>query len=225
MKNNENFLFKELNDQLLKLVLDKKFILTQFQYHDTDYRKIFDELMWRHYIVFNTVNYVIKFNQNDEVNLVECGVCDGLTISYALNLCMKKKLKFKGYLYDAWEELKKSEENLRFNYSYLDINKTKNNLKNFEKNLIYNKGFIPQIFSNSKNPNKINWLHIDLNSTESTLASLEFFDKLKPHGIILFDDYGGFEETRKVIDEFLSNKKGHFLNSPTGQGIFLNYNL
>ena len=47
-----------------------------------------------------------------------------------------------------------------------------------------------------------------------------FYDKLVPNGIILFDDYGGFEKTGNSIDEFFSNKDGHFLNSPTGQGIF-----
>lgn len=220
-KNKENCIFKDINDELLKLVLGEKFNLTQFQYHDTNYKKIFNELLWRHYTVFNTVNFVLKSNRNDEINLVECGVCDGLTIHYALSLCKKNKLKFRGYLYDAWEELKSSDENLRFDYSYLDIEKTKKNLKNFEHNLIYNKGFIPSVFSTAQNPDKINWLHIDLNSTEATLSSLEFFyDKLVPNGIILFDDYGGFEKTGNSIDEFFSNKDGHFLNSPTGQGIF-----
>ena len=52
--------------------------------------------------------------------------------------------------------------------------------------------------------------------------SLEFFfDKLVSGGVILFDDYGGFDDTRKIVDEFLKNKKGHFTNYPTGQGIFI----
>ena len=37
----------------------------------------------------------------------------------------------------------------------------------------------------------------------------------------LFDDYGGFDDTRKVIDNFFDDKKGHFINYPTGQGVFL----
>ena len=56
----------------------------------------------------------------------------------------------------------------------------------------------------------------------ATLATLNFFyNKLTSGGIVLFDDYGGFTETQKVIDNFFLGKDGHFLNLPTGQGIFI----
>ena len=42
-----------------------------------------------------------------------------------------------------------------------------------------------------------------------------------PGGVILFDDYGGFADTRRIVDEFFKNKKGHFTNYPSGQGIFI----
>ena len=44
-------------------------------------------------------------------------------------------------------------------------------------------------------------------------------------GVILFDDYGGFDDTRKIIDSFFENKKGHFISLPTGQGIFYKNDL
>lgn len=219
--NQENLIFKEINSDLLKLILENKFELTQFQFHDVNYNKILNELMWRHYTVFNSVSYARKFSKSDKINLVECGVCDGLTIFYGMNLCEKTKTDYKAYLYDAWQELKSPNEKLRFNYSYLDIEKTKKNLISMQKNIIFNKGYIPSVFSSSKNPDHVNWLHIDLNSTEATLSSLEFFyEKLVTNGIILFDDYGGFNETRRSIDSFFADKKGHFFNSPTGQAIF-----
>ena len=73
----------------------------------------------------------------------------------------------------------------------------------------------------SENPEKVSWLHIDLNSAEATISALEFFyERIVNNGIILFDDYGGFEKTRIKIDNFFSDKRGHFINFPTGQGIF-----
>ena len=47
------------------------------------------------------------------------------------------------------------------------------------------------------------------------------YEKISKNGIILFDDYGGFDDTRKVIDNFFDDKQGHFINYPTGQGAFI----
>ena len=222
----ENKIFNSTHEELLNQLKENKFYLTQFYYEDADYKKILDELKWRHYIVFNSVLHALNFSEEEEVNIVECGVCDGLTINYAMKACEFKKKSFLSYLYDAWAELKSPEEDLRFKYAYLDIETTKYNLKYFSKNTIYNKGFIPDVFINAKNPKKINWLHIDLNSNNATLKTLEFFYKKVVHnGIILFDDYGGFDETRKIIDNFFINKKGHFVSLPTGQGIFYKKNI
>ena len=110
------------------------------------------------------------------------------------------------------------------NYSYLDIDVTKRNLGDFKDNVIFNKGYIPEIFSEGKNPDKICWLHIDLNSSKPTKESLEFFyPLLEVGGVILFDDYSwsGYDDTRKVIDDFLLAKKGQFFHVPTGQSFFI----
>ena len=223
--NKDDTLFTQINNELIEKVQKKEFLITQFNYANTDYKKILEELSWRHYVVFNSVLHSTKFTKEQEINLVECGVCDGLTINFAMKACEAKKINYKSFLYDAWTELTSKDEKLRFNYSYLDIDTTKVNLRNFSKNTIYNKGFIPKIFATSNNPRLINWLHIDLNSSDATIATLEFlYDKIVDQGVILFDDYGGFDETRKKIDNFFSDKKGHFINFPTGQGIFYKKN-
>ena len=217
----ENKFFSSAHEELYRQLKENKFYLTQFSYKDTDYKKILDELQWRHYIVFNSVLHAVNFLDEEEINIVECGVCDGLTVNFAMKACEFKKKKFVSYLYDAWEELKSTEEDLRFKYAYLDVETTKYNLKYFSENIIYNKGFIPDVFINAKNPKKINWLHIDLNSNNATLKTLEFFyNKITHNGVILFDDYGGFDDTRKIIDNFFKEKKGNFVSLPTGQGIF-----
>ena len=222
----ENKIFKITHEDMLKLVEENKFNLTQFNYEDANYKKILEELQWRHYIVFNSVTYAMSFLEKEEMSIVECGVCDGLTVNFAMKACEFKNKKFTCYLYDTWHELKPTEKNLRFNYAYLDIENTKKNLEHFSKNTIYNKGLIPDIFINSKNPKEISWLHIDLNSDNATLKTLEFFyDRITHNGVILFDDYGGFDDTRKIIDSFFENKKGHFISLPTGQGIFYKNNI
>ena len=51
------------------------------------------------------------------------------------------------------------------NYSYLNIETTKENLVSLGSKVIFNKGYIPDVFKNEKNPDVISWLHIDLNSS------------------------------------------------------------
>ena len=218
--NKESLFFNKINSDLIDLVDKKEFRLTQFDHKNTDYKKILNELAWRHYILFNSVILASKNISSNSMNLAECGVCDGLTIYFAIKACEISNKAKKSYLYDSWETL--ANDKLRFKYDYLDINTTKKNLDNFQEDLVFNKGLIPNIFEIATNPSDVSWLHIDLNSTDATKSSLDFFyDKLIPGGIILFDDYGGFDDTRKVIDNFFDDKQGHFINYPTGQGIFI----
>lgn len=218
--NKENLFFNEANSQLINLVDKKEFRLTQFDYKNTDYKKILNELAWRHYIIFNSVLLASKNISSNNMNLAECGVCDGLTIYFAIKACEMSNIAKKAFLYDSWETL--ADDKLRFKYDYLDIDMTKKNLDCFQEDLVFNKGLIPNIFKTARNPSEVSWLHIDLNSTDATKSSLDFFySKLISGGVILFDDYGGFEGTRKVIDNFFDSKNGHFINYPTGQGVFI----
>ena len=214
--------FNKSLEDIKYLVKEKKFHLSQFDYHDTDYNKIIDELSWRHYVVFNSILMANQKSESKLFNIAEFGVCDGLTIFFAIQACIHKDLNYKVYLYDSWKELDEKNEKLRFKYSYLDIEKTKKNLKNYKNKIIFNQGLIPDIFKISDNPNNLNWMHIDLNSYKASLSTLDFFyEKVVSGGIILFDDYGGFKETQIIVDNFFLEKEGHFINFPTGQAIFL----
>ena len=113
------------------MIDSKDFRLTQFEYEDANYQKIIDELSWRHYMIFNSVLLASKNSSQKEMNLAECGVCDGLTIYFAVKACELLNMDKKIYLYDAWENLEN--DNLRFKYDYLNIDITKKNLENFNK--------------------------------------------------------------------------------------------
>jgi O-methyltransferase len=163
------------------------------------------------------------------VNLVECGVCDGLTAHFAMNAAQSLGSEWHGYLYDAWEGMKAeqllpSESNMAGNYSYLGIESTRRSLTSLAPCLAFNQGFIPDSFTVASNPDSVTWLHIDLNSAKATLAALEFFaDKLAPGAIVLFDDYGSvrYADTKHLVDKFLSSRQGMLLPFPTGQGAFI----
>ena len=189
-----------------------------------------DKLLYRHWYVSYCIRHAIEFSQTDKYNFVECGSANGVTSFFALKEIISKleKSKFLMYLYDSWDsmrekELLETEMNHVGNYSELDVNNIKKNLKEFEDRLIFNIGHIPDSLISSKSPESIVYLHIDLNSAKPTLSTLEFFfPKLLKGGVILFDDYGQeeYNDTKKVIDRFFSDKPGLLLKLPTSQSIY-----
>ncbi len=221
--------FLKANQLIVDQVVDSKFNLSQFKdcYNEKD---VLDSLMWRHYFVYWTAWYAAKATKCITKNLVECGVCDGLTASFAI-YAVKENHEFKSFLYDAWEGMKseylqESEKDYVGNYSYLNIEDVKKNLSKFSEHIIFNKGFIPDSFEKSNNPKDIAWLHIDLNAAIPTKSALEyFFERISAGGVILLDDYAwhGFLDTKMVVDEFFSGKSGTLLPLPTGQAIYLKW--
>jgi len=222
--------FNKIEKKFLKKIKDQTFYLSQFNSFENSYKKNFYILLglkYRHYYVY--VSTLIANRNTKSNNYVECGVCDGLTIFFNSQLHNFNN-KLKVYLYDSWSKVRNKdyinikEKNKTDTYSYLDINQTKKNLIEFKKYLIFNKGYIPEIFKISKNPKKICWLHIDLNASKPTLSTLNFFYKrLEKNGIILIDDYAdsNYAETRLVIDNFFLKKNDILIQLPTGQAIIL----
>jgi hypothetical protein len=108
-------------------------------------------------------------------------------------------------------------------YSYLDIENTKKNLALCGSDkFVYVKGYIPESFSQSRHPDQIAWMHIDLNSSIPTIDSLEFFwEKLLPGGIILLDDYAwpGYEDTKSEVEKWCNDRRLDIFQFPTGQAL------
>jgi len=221
--------FIKANQVIVNQVMAGEFNLSQFKREGNE-KDVLDSLMWRHYIVYWTAWYASQSTKCKTKNLVECGVCDGLTASFAMH-AVKEKHEFKMYLYDAWESMKseyllKSEEESSGCYSYLNVDNVKSNLSSYSGHTIFNKGFIPDSFDKSDNPTDLVWLHIDLNACLPTKSALEyFFDRMPSGGAILFDDYAwhGQLDTKKVVDEFFCGKSGILLPLPTGQAVYFKH--
>jgi len=228
----------EVNQRLLNKIRNNFFILSQMQYEGGGYvdepSKLLDNLLWRHYLVYWTAKFSTKFTSSSQCNLVEAGVCDGLSVNFAISAVeteLGKDAHFDVFLYDAWEEMKKEflTEKEKFcvgDYAYLSIEQTKNNLNDFQDRCSFIKGYIPNVFTENPGPDELSWLHIDLNSSMPTLKTLEhFLPKLLPGGIVLFDDYGWhkYEETKAVADKFCSQFDGLLMPFPTGQAIFFKH--
>lgn len=217
--------FNETYNKLLELVRSNTFNLTQFKPQERV--EVLESLMWRHYIVFWSASYAAKIARAGTKNFVECGVCDGLTSFFALSAGSRSGDDWGGFLYDAWEAMRgdlllESEKANQGEYSYLNVDVTRANLASFGDHVRFNKGYIPDSFDVSENPEAIVWMHIDLNSATPTIAALNYFwPRMVAGGVVLFDDYAwpGYEDTRNLVLAWLKDKDGTLLPLPTGQAL------
>ncbi len=73
-------------------------------------------------------------------------------------------------------------------------------------------------------PEKIAFMHIDMNNAEAEVGVLEaLFDKVVPGGMIVFDDYGWlcYAEQKHAEDTWLQKHHERILELPTGQGLLI----
>ena len=98
----------------------------------------------------------------------------------------------------------------------------KNLFKN-DKNALIIKGMLPDILEKNA-PEKISFLHLDLNSVEGEISTLEvLFDKVVSGAIIILDDFGwfGYRKQCRAELKWFANKGYQILEMPTGQGMVI----
>src|SRR5207245_902280 len=87
------------------------------------------------------------------------------------------------------------------------------------------KGVVPDILREIA-PDKISFLHIDMNSPAPEVGALELlFERVSPGGVVILDDYGWFLHTKQkdADDRFMSDHGHEILELPTGQGLLIKH--
>ena len=203
---------------------DKKFL--------SIYRKVKDYTLVpieRCYSLYQTVNYIIK--NNIEGDLVECGVWKGgssMLMAYTLLEAGVSNRKI--YLYDTFEGMTKpgemdgQEEKDQWergkvtdtlnNMCYSPIEEAKANMSKTGypmENIILVKGKVEETLPGTM-PSKISLLRLDTDWYESTKHELiHLYPLLEKHGVLIVDDYGAWQGTRKATDEYFTSIPNTFL--------------
>jgi len=85
------------------------------------------------------------------------------------------------------------------------------------------RGVVPDTLHQT-GPERIAFLHLDMNSSKSEIAALDvLFDRVSPGGIIVFDDYGwlAYQAQQVAEDKYLRARGYRILELPTGQGLLM----
>lgn len=82
-------------------------------------------------------------------------------------------------------------------------------------------GSVPESLSAAA-PERIAFLHVDMNSVPAELGLLEhLFERVSPGGVLVFDDYGwsAFANQHHAVKEFFAKRGIPVAELPTGQGL------
>jgi O-methyltransferase len=204
---------------------DPRFRKSFYSTTRTDQEK---SLAWRTHVLAWGANHAL----NVPGDFVECGVFRGFCSSVLCKFLDFAKVAKTFYLYDTFtglpEETSTAEERETWNRAYrqLDLSHLLEDVtKVFEEypNVKIVPGIVPHSFEGAA-PERIAFLHIDMNSARAEMLALEYlFDRVSPGGIIVFDDYGwvGNRAQAEVERAFLAERGHLVLEVPTGQGVVI----
>ena len=175
-------------------------------------------IVWR----THTVTWAARRALALDGDLVECGTYKGVTARIVADLLRDRIGERQFWLYDAFEW---SEDNA--NHSLPDLGdglleQVRERFADADFVRIV-PGYIPDSFEQGA-PEKVSFLHIDLNNEPAESAALAFFwDRLTPGATVLFDDFGwyGYMEQRLAHEAFAREHGHHILELPTGQGMLI----
>lgn len=167
-------------------------------------------------------------------DFVECGVFKGDMAWVVSQLVDYKTLQKKFYLYDTFagfsdkysshKDFPDNPDFIQFaNRHYNDPTLYPYVCQRFanEPAVKVIKGVVPDILLQEA-PDKIAFLHIDLNSPAAEIGALEIlFPRLSPGAMVVFDDYGWkqFHKQKEAEDVFMAKVGYEILELPTGQGL------
>lgn len=175
-------------------------------------------IMWRRYILCCAAYHCVQL----EGDFVECGTLEGTGVKTVIDYFGKDNFEKNFWAYDTFDfnpveghrfECQDEGFLLRVQKRFSDY-----------KNVIVVPGLLPEsLIDNS--PDKIAYLHIDLNQAEFEVAVLDqLFDRVVPGGIIIMDDYewsNTYREQKIKEDAWFSARSYRVFPLPTGQGIVL----
>lgn len=94
-----------------------------------------------------------------------------------------------------------------------------------EEGVIITQGRVPESLAIAA-PEKIAFMHLDLNNREAEIGALEvLWDRIVPGGILILDDFGwsGYAAQHVAEVEWLRARGQHILELPTAQGLVVKH--
>lgn len=178
-------------------------------------------LVWR----LHTLCWAARHCSKLQGDFVEAGVYKGFTVKVLCDYLDFNALNRDYYLYDVFYHSPEMPHHSMPQHGEHLYDQVCERLRAFPRVKVI-QGLVPQSFEKAA-PEKIAFMHIDMNNAEAEIAVLDrLFDCLVPGGMIVFDDYGwlGYVAQQQAENGWLAQR--HFeriLELPTGQGLLVKH--
>jgi len=200
----------------LGFLQDEKFVKAWRKTVETN---IEEAIVWRVHVVAWAAKSVIS--RNIPGDFVECACYKGNTARIVSDYTDFSQLNDRTYyLYDLFEHEPSMVHHSMPEHGVTLYEKVKNKFSDMS-NVRVTQGKVPEVLYKI-GPQKIAFMHIDLNNAPAEIGALEvLFDRLSPGGILILDDYGwlAYNAQKLAEDPWLSARGYHVLELPTGQGL------
>lgn len=187
-------------------------------------------ISWR----LHTLVWAAKCGLALEGDFVECGVFKGdmsWVISQTVDFAARGKQFYLYDTYDGFAEKYSSDEDFPDNPGFIDYaNQFYRDPDLYQyvvdrfkarQDIKVIKGIVPDVL-HQQCPEKIAFLHIDLNSPAAEIGALEvLFPRMSSGAVLVFDDYGWkqFYKQKEAEDAYMRDLGYEIMELPTGQGL------
>jgi O-methyltransferase len=176
-------------------------------------------IVWRRYVLACAAYHCVQL----EGDFVECGAYTGVGVKTIVDYLGGPAFPKTFWCYDLFDH-----DSSMLNHAMPEHGESLY-ARVCEKFMPYSqvqvmRGKIPEVFA-SGCPERIAYLHIDLNQAPAEIAALEhLFDRMVPGGILILDDYewaGAYRGQKIAEDAWFDERQYRVMPLPTGQGLVI----
>jgi O-methyltransferase len=176
-------------------------------------------IVWRRYVLACAAYHCVQL----EGDFVECGAYTGVGVKTVVDYLGGPAFPKTFWCYDLFEHDDTMLNHAMPGHGEGLYERVRKKFARYPQVRIL-KGRIPEVFADGC-PERIAYLHIDLNQAPAEVASLEhLFDRVVPGGIVILDDYewsGGYRAQKLAEDAWFDKRQYRVMPLPTGQGLVI----
>lgn len=177
-------------------------------------------IMWRRYILCTSAYHCVQLDGD----FVECGTLYGTGIKTIIDYFGKAEFKKTFWGYDTFDYNPVANHNFAGQSSGL-LDKVKQRFLGYDQVRLV-AGLLPESLRGNS-PEKIAFMHIDLNSAEYEVKVLDaLFERMVDGGVLIMDDYewsGPYRPQKLAEDVWFESRRHRVIPLPTGQGMVIKH--